>query len=191
MQTDILRGADAMIGVQDFCGHYDWTFEYLRRTFGEAAVERYWSEAIAFDSQAHAYDLISRKGFDGMDEYWGHTLTQEEAGYAITRTDNVFRIDMHECPSKGFLIQNNLEAYHDYCAHCMGWIGPVAERAGFTIDHEHNHCGQCWWELRRQGTTPDANVVREKAGDRNVERRPDWQHGEHHVYRACKLTEEE
>ena len=174
-----------MIGVQDFCGHYDWTFEYIRRTFGEEALQRYWDEAIAFDSQSHAVELIREKGFDGMDEYWRHTLTQEEAGYAITRTPDVFRIDMHECPSKGFLIQNGLEAYHDYCAHCMGWIGPVAKRTGFTIDHVHNHCGQCWWELRREGTSPDPDAARHQAGAHSVELRPDWTNGPHHAYRDC------
>ncbi|MBM3289628.1 MAG: hypothetical protein FJY92_05705 [Candidatus Hydrogenedentes bacterium] len=177
-----------MIGVQDFCGHYDWTFEYIRRTFGEDALQRYWAEAIAFDSQSHAFDLIARKGFEGMAEYWGHTLTQEEAGYAIARTEDAFRIDMHECPSKGFLIQNGLEAYHDYCAHCMGWIAPVAQRAGFTIDHEHNHCGQCWWELRRAGTQRTDGAA-QAAGERNVDERADWNRGEHHVYRDCRLAE--
>lgn len=175
-----------MIGVQDFCGHYDWTFEYLRRTHGEAALQRYWSEAIAFDSQRHAYELIRARGFDGMEAYWGHTLTQEEAGYAITRTEEVFRIDMHECPSKGFLLKNGLAAYEDYCAHCMGWIGPVAERAGFTVDHEHNHCGQCWWELYRADTDPDRVAVRAKAGEKKCESRPDWRNGAHHGYRQCR-----
>jgi hypothetical protein len=175
-----------MIGVQDFNGHYDWTFEYIRRTFGEDALARYWAEAIAFDSQAHAFDLMREKGFDGMQEYWGHTLTQEEAGYAITRTDDVFRIDMHECPSKGYLLEHGLEAYHDYCTHCIGWIEPVAERAGFTVDHEHNHCGQCWWELRRQDSKPESGAAREKAGDHSVELGPRWGRGEHHRYRESK-----
>lgn len=175
-----------MIGVQDFCGHYDWTFEYLRRTYGEEALQRYWSEAIAFDSQRHAYELICDKGFDGMEAYWGHTLTQEEAGYAITRTQDVFRIDMHDCPSKGFLSKNGLGAFHDYCAHCMGWIGPVAQRAGFTIDHEHNHCGQCWWELYRAGTPSDRASARAQAGEKSVELRSDWRCGEHHTYRDCQ-----
>ena len=48
---------------------------------------------------------------------------------------------MHECPSKGFLIQNGLVQYRDYCDHCMGWIGPVMLKAGFVVDHEHNHLG--------------------------------------------------
>jgi len=169
-----------VIGVQDFCGHYDWTFEYIRRTHGEEALRRYWAEAIAFDSQSHAYTLIRDKGFDGMAEYWGHTLTQEEAGYAITRTADVFRIDMHECPSKGFLDRNGLNACADYCEHCMGWIGPIAERTGFAVDHEHNHCGQCWWELRRAGDTPEPGEAAREAGAGNVERHSGWARGEHH-----------
>lgn len=175
-----------MIGVQDFCGHYDWTFEYLRRTYGEEAVEAYWREAIAFDSQRHAVALMQEKGLDGMEEYWGHTLTQEEAGYAITRTEEIFRIDMHRCPSKGFLLENKLEAYHDYCAHCMGWIAPAAASAGFTIDHEHNHCGQCWWELRKAGTPSDAGEARGQAGAASVERMREWAEGERHVYRSSQ-----
>ena len=30
-----------MIGVQDFIGYYDWTFEYFRRMHGENAVQKY------------------------------------------------------------------------------------------------------------------------------------------------------
>ncbi|MCA9450661.1 MAG: hypothetical protein KC931_26295, partial [Candidatus Omnitrophica bacterium] len=84
-----------MIGVQDFCGHYDWTFQYLLETYGEGELKDYWAKAIAFDSQRHAYNLIREKGFDGMEEYWGHTLELEEAGYSFTRTPRLFRIDMH------------------------------------------------------------------------------------------------
>ncbi len=180
-----------MIGTQDFCGHYDWTFEYIRRTFGDEALRAYWAEAIAFDSQQHAFALMRDEGFDGMDAYWGHTLTAEEAGYAITRTDDAFRIDMHDCPSKGYLIDHGLEAHLDYCAHCMGWIGPVAERAGFSVDHVHNHRGQCWWELYRKGTVPDRKRLRNSVGDHNVENRPDWPQGDHHRYRACKRADTE
>jgi len=180
-----------MIGVQDFCGHYDWTFQYILETYGEEALESYWSEAIAFDSQSHAYQLISAKGFEGMEEYWGHTLTMEEAGYAITRTDEAFRIDMHECPSKGFLLEQGLAAHKDYCAHCMGWIGPVAQKSGFTIDHEHNHLGKCWWELRKKGSGPDVEALRSKVGEKNVERDPEWGKGEHHEYRDCRLIDSE
>ena len=74
-----------MIGVQDFIGYYDWTFEYLRRNYGEQAVRDYWLRAISQDSQIHARQLIAPKGFDGMREYWAHTLEAEEPAIRSTR----------------------------------------------------------------------------------------------------------
>ena len=138
-----------MIGVQDFIGYYDWTFEYLRRQHGEQAVRDYWVRAISLDSQRHARALIEAKGFAGMEEYWGHTLAMEEAGYTAHRGTDYYRIDMLACPSKGHLDRRGLSAYSDYCEHCMGWIRPVMDDAGFVIHHEHNHLGQCYWEMER------------------------------------------
>jgi hypothetical protein len=163
-----------MIGVYDFCGHYDWTFEWLRRQGGEALVRQYWDNAIHQDAQRHAAVLIQEQGFAGMAAYWGHTLKQEGAGYHTSAAEGVFRIDMHDCPSKGFLIRNGLGAYHDYCDHCMGWIGPMLKQAGFAVDHEHNHCGQCWWEIRRLGGTPPPSQPGTLAGSEDVRLRPDW-----------------
>ena len=31
-----------MIGVYDFCGHYDWTFAWLHAQGGERLVRQYW-----------------------------------------------------------------------------------------------------------------------------------------------------
>ncbi len=163
-----------MIGVYDFCGHYDWTFEWLRRQGGEALLRRYWDEGIHRESQRHATNLIQERGFAGMVEYWGHTLQHEGAGYHTTAAEGVFRIDMHECPSKGFLIRNGLCAYHDYCDHCMGWIGPMLKQAGFAVDHEHNHCGQCWWEIRRSADNTPASEPGKLAGSHDARLRPDW-----------------
>jgi hypothetical protein len=81
---------------------------------------------------------------------------------------------MHECPSKGFLIRNGLLQYSDYCDHCMGWIGPMMKEAGFVIDHEHNHCGQCWWEMRRKENTTPASAPGELSGESDVRLRPGW-----------------
>ena len=163
-----------MIGVYDFCGHYDWTFEWLRQAGGEAEVRRFWDEAIHQDSQRHAAELIQGHGFDGMAQYWAHTLVEEGAGYYTTAADGLFRIDMHDCPSKGFLLRNGLEAYGDYCSHCMGWIGPLLKRAGFVVDHEHNHCGQCWWEIRRRGDPAPESRPGSVAGAHDVRLGADW-----------------
>lgn len=164
-----------MIGVYDFCGHYEWTFAWLEATGGPALLRAYWDEAIHQDSQRHARSLILSQGIEGMREYWGFTLDHEAAGYSLRATDTAFRIDMHQCPSKGFLLQNQLQQFHDYCDHCMGWIGPLMKDAGFAIDHEHNHCGQCWWEIRSvdDPTTP-GDAGGSLGGDRDVRLGPDW-----------------
>jgi hypothetical protein len=180
-----------MIGVYDFCGHYDWTFEWLRTQGGEKLVRQYWDEAIHRDAQRHAWELIQRQGLAGMAEYWGHTLKDEGAGYTTTAGEGVFRIDMHRCPSKGFLLRNGLAAYHDYCDHCMGWIGPMLSQAGFTADHEHNHCGQCWWEIRRASDDTLPSEPGKLAGSDDVRLRPEWKQpeGKPHVYRRSRRLE--
>ncbi len=164
-----------MIGCYDFCGHYEWTFEWLRQQGGHALVLDYWEQAIYEESQSHATKLIQDKGFEGMRDYWGHTLEHEAAGYQATEGEGVYRIDMHKCPSKGFLIKNGLVQYQDYCDHCIGWIGPLMRDAGFVIDHEHNHAGQCWWEMRRTEHATKAGVPGELSDDADVRLCPDWQ----------------
>jgi hypothetical protein len=111
-----------------------------------------------------------------MAKYWGHTLVEEspELGFNITQAPDVFRVDMQDCPSKGFLIRNGLAQYRDYCDHCMGWIGPMMREAGFVIDHEHNHCGQCWWEMRRAGDQGGHAAPGSVSGEKDVRLRPDW-----------------
>lgn len=147
-----------MLGAYDFCGHYEWTFQWLDQKGGHDLVRAYWLEAISKDSQLHARDLIFNEGFEGMLKYWGHTLLEESPAqeFSMSHNEKCIRIDMHDCPSKGFLLRNNLEQYRDYCDHCMGWIGPMLGEAGYVIDHQHNHCGQCWWEIRKADdvTTP-------------------------------------
>jgi hypothetical protein len=162
-----------MIGCYDFCGHYEWTFAWLEAQGGESLVRAYWTEAIYRDSQRHATALIQAGGIEGMKQYWGFTLDHEAAGYAMTATADTFRVDMHECPSKGFLIQNGLVQYKDYCDHCMGWIGPLLKEAGFVIDHEHNHRGQCWWEMRRADDHSAPGGPGELCA-RDVRLRDDW-----------------
>jgi hypothetical protein len=163
-----------MIGSYDFCGHYEWTFAWLEAQGGHQLVRDYWHDAIANDSQQHAQALISGQGIEGMKQYWAHTLEEEAAGYVNTTTADVYRIDMHDCPSKGFLIRNGLVQYRDYCDHCMGWIGPVMEKAGFVIDHEHNHQGRCWWEIRRKEDATPPSAPGELSGDSDVRLRPGW-----------------
>jgi len=180
-----------MIGCYDFCGHYEWTFAWLERTGGHALVREYWDEAINHDSQRHARDLILREGFAGMAKYWGHTLAEEspDLGFALTPKADVFRVDMHDCPSKGFLLRNGLQQYPDYCDHCMGWIGPLMREAGFVIDHEHNHCGQCWWEIRPAAAPGGHSPPGAESGEKDVRLRPDWRPSDGTIDRYEKATD--
>ena len=56
----------------------------------------------------------------------------------------------------------------------MGWIGPMLKRAGFVVDHQHNHCGQCWWEMRRKEDATPPSETGKLSGDQDVRLRPDW-----------------
>jgi len=165
-----------MIGCYDFCGHYEWTFGWFERVGGHPLVRAYWDEAINLDSQSHARDLIKADGIPGMLKYWGHTLLEEspDLGFHISHREDVFRIDFHQCPSRGFLLRNDLKNYSDYCDHCMGWTGPMMKECGFQIDHEHNHRGQCWWEIRPAGTPGGHAPVGSVSGDKDARLLPNW-----------------
>lgn len=164
-----------MLGCYDFCGHYEWTFAWLRQAGGEDLVHEYWDQAIHRDSQRHARDLILAKGIDGMKEYWGHVLVEEAAGFTTEAGDHFFRVDIQQCPSKGFLMDNCLEQYPDYCDHCIGWIGPMMKEAGFIVHHQHNHRGNCWWEFRREGSGESPSGAGALAGSSDVRLLPGWE----------------
>jgi hypothetical protein len=121
-----------------------------------------------------------------MAEYWGHTLAAEEAGYVATQGEGVYRIDMHRCPSKGFLTAQGMQFYHDYCEHCMGWIRPLMDEAGFAIDHAHNHRGQCWWEIRRVDEAGNPSAPGTLAGERDVRLSVEWSAGTKHLFLASR-----
>lgn len=175
-----------MLGCAEFCGYYDWTFEYLRQNFGEEVVADYWRRAIGQDSQQHVRELIVRKGIEGMAEYSGHVKEQEAAGCHVTKGEDSIRSDMFACPSLGFLLENGLHAYHDYCDHCMGWMQPILEEAGFVVHHEHNHAGQCYSEKHPAANDPGLSAPGEIAGDQDVRALPNWQQPCQHLWLASR-----
>lgn len=164
-----------MLGCQDFCGYYEWTFHYLRRRFSQAAAQRLWSEAIALDSQRHYIAAGGERGLRGLYETWSLTGEDEKCDWTVdlNEENNVLHVNMHNCPSKGFLIKNNRNADEDYCDHCMGWIAPaLAVIDAEVTSHEHNHCGQCWWEFRKKDQ-PQPDVRNEK----DIRSFESWQNG--------------
>ncbi|MGE9290289.1 MAG: hypothetical protein ACQKBT_04815 [Puniceicoccales bacterium] len=179
-----------MLGCYDFCGHYEWTFSWLENRGGEALLLRFWENAISRDSQLHAREMIARGGLEGMKEYWGYTLAEEspDLDFHLSAKEGVFRIDMHDCPSKGFLVRNHLHQYSDYCDHCIGWIGPMMRDSGFVVDHEHNHQGQCWWEMRSVEDDTVPGAVGTIAGDFDVRAFQNWDAIETPIDRFCRAN---
>ena len=164
-----------MLGCQDFCGYYDWTFHYIRRRWGNEALRQFMAEAIGEESQSH-YSQAAADGLRGLLQCWDKTGSDEHCDWTFTLDEqrNVLRWDMRQCPSKGFLLNNDLNADEDYCDHCMGWIVPMLERAGIeVVAHEHNHCGQCWAEMRVRGKLYESL----SGGPGDIRLDPRWQAG--------------
>ncbi|WP_076464275.1 hypothetical protein [Actinomyces mediterranea] len=174
-----------MLGTYDFCGHYAWTFTWLRTNLGEDELMRYWREAVSKDAQRHARRAFM-EGFSGMEKYWGRSLAEEGAGYTsdrfIVEGEEVMRIDMYACPSQGFLLRNGLDYSADYCSHCAAWIEPALEDAGYSADHEHDHLGHCWWEIRAESSKAKASAPGAVSGHDDVRLLGSW--SEENVHRV-------
>jgi len=164
-----------MLGCHDFCGWYEWTFHFFRRTWGPEAVERLWAEAIGGESQRHYLEAARRAGLRGLYHTWVKTGEDEACDWTFTLDEarNVLRWDMRRCPSKGFLIAHDLNADEDYCDHCMGWMVPLLDQVGVEVwEHEHNHLGQCWGTMRRKDLPSRPLEV-----DVDIRRDPRWNTG--------------
>jgi hypothetical protein len=175
-----------MLGCHDFCGYYEWTFHYLRRKFGEHALNKYWSMAIGHDSQQHYIDAAKSKGMLGLYQAWSKTGVDEGCDWtvALDSTGRFLSLDMRACPSKGFLVQHDLNQDEDYCDHCIGWISVALDSVGAeVIAHEHNHCGQCWWQMGEKRPVAESNV-----SQLPILNDPRWQYGYLHRFEQNRLV---
>jgi hypothetical protein len=164
-----------MLGCQDFCGYYDWTFGYCAQRWGREAVAKLWAQAIAHDAQMHYVQAGQAEQLAGLNKVWNKTGEDEHCDWTFTLDEerNVLRLDMRKCPSKGFLLEHDLNAGEDYCDHCIGWIGPMLKTVGGEVAaHQHNHCGQCWWEMRIHGKPYESLET-----PTDIRNDPRWKHG--------------
>jgi hypothetical protein len=69
----------------------------------------------------------------------------------------------------------------------MGWIKPLMDDAGFVINHEHNHAGQCWWQMRR--ATDRAEAPPPVGGPHDVRLLPQWPQETHDLYLNSERVE--
>ena len=125
-----------MISCVEFIPAYSELFKFIEKKGGKDAVVEYW-ETISADGLALLREEASKNGLRGCWNYWSHTLNEEAADFTMTldEENGVFRIDMHECPSKGKLIKTkHIEPYSDYCGHCDTLYRNVLEPMGYEYE---------------------------------------------------------
>jgi hypothetical protein len=91
-----------MIGAQNFVTYLDWTFEYLRRSFGEDAVTEFWTKSLFVQRQA--WPKLKAEGILGAAEHWGWQLNSEDAGSTSAMPMPLFCSERRDCrvwPSTG------------------------------------------------------------------------------------------
>lgn len=84
-----------MLGCQDFCGYYDWTFHFVRQRYGKEALEKLWADAIGMDSQRHYLQAGLANGLRGLYHTWVKTGEEEHCDWTFTLDEkkNVLRWD--------------------------------------------------------------------------------------------------
>ena len=123
-----------MISCSEFVPVYSEYFKFLEEEYGKQAVIDFWFE-ISRDFLGNMRELVSKKGFEGMKEYWMHPLTEEGARFEIEISDRKFTIEMLECPTIGMFEDEiqHIEPYRDYCEHCEYLFGTVIRDCGYDF----------------------------------------------------------
>lgn len=140
-----------MISCTETILAYNELFYFLHKRYGKKAVIKFWEE-VSDDFLNNLRKLVKEKGIDGMNEYWGRTLSEENAKYRIEHSLDFFRIEMYKCPSVGLLRRHKgIKRYRDYCKHCDTLYRRIIEDYGFSysIEYLDEEKGRCRIEVRK------------------------------------------
>ena len=148
-----------MISCMEFIWVYNELFRFLEERGGEEKVIEFWkgiSDHFLWNLRAD----IEADGLKGMHRYWSHTLGEEGGRHTMTLYDDLFVIDMHECPSARLIHQGGLVApYAKYCEHCRWLYPPLIEEYGYQVDYDiiSSEKGRCRMTVRKPlgAATPD------------------------------------
>jgi len=131
-----------MISCTEFIPAYSELFKFLHRRGGTGAVEQFWNY-LSDEFLGNLSSLAQEHGLRGCWLYWNHTLKEEAADFTMELDEeaNLFRIEMHKCPSKSRLLEyEHIEPYHDYCRHCDVLYRRVLEPLGFEYHADLSQC---------------------------------------------------
>jgi hypothetical protein len=140
-----------MIAATEFIWVYNEMFKFLEEKGGEEKVIEFW-KGISDNFLGNLRELVEQKGIQGMHEYWSHTLGEEGGRHHMTVYDDMFVIDMHDCPSAKLIHQGGrVEPYSKYCEHCRWLYPPLIREYGFEVDYDLVSCekGRCRMTVRK------------------------------------------
>ena len=148
-----------MISCTEFIWVYSELFRFLEKRGGEAKVIEFWQE-IAEKFLWNLRRYIEEDGLKGMYRYWSHTLGEEGGRSQLTLYDDLFVIDMHDCPSARLVFQERrVPPYEKYCEHCRWLYPPLICRYGYEVDYHiiDSEKGMCRMTVRKPpgAKTPD------------------------------------
>lgn len=141
-----------MIGSTEFICVYNELFKFLHEEGGKEHVIAFW-EGIREEFLTNLRDYIREDGLKGMYRYWSHTLGEEGGRHHMTLYDDMFVIDMHDCPSaKKVFRLGKAEPYPDYCEHCVWLYPPMIREFGYDCDFQIIDCekGRCRLTVRER-----------------------------------------
>lgn len=134
-----------MISCTEFIPAYSQLFTFLEERYGREEVDRFWEYLFTPDGAGiQLVNFLLKEGIKGCYTYWSGSLNEEAADFSmyLNEKDGWFKLNMHECPSKGRLLKlqdtMGIVPYHDYCLHCDHYR-ESAEKAGF--EYIYDFCG--------------------------------------------------
>lgn len=141
-----------MISCTEFIWVYAALFRFLEEKGGKEKVIEFW-KGIADNFLGNLRELVEKEGLQGMHRYWSHTLGEEGGRHTMTLYDDMFVIDMHECPSAKLIFQEGRDTpYADYCEHCRWLYPPLLAKYGYEVDMDIIDCkkGRCRLTVRKR-----------------------------------------
>lgn len=140
-----------MISCTEFIWVYNEMFRYIHERSGTEKLHELW-EGISEDFLWNLRQYVEQEGLQGMLRYWTHTLTEEGGRHQMSLYEDMFVLDMHDCPSARLIHQGErVVPYEEYCEHCVWLYPPLLRELGYEVDYDIISCekGRCRLTVRR------------------------------------------
>jgi len=140
-----------MISCTEFIWVYNELFRFIEERGGEEQLIAFW-KGIADEFLWNLREYVEKDGLEGMRRYWSHTLGEEGGRHRMTLYDDMFVIDMHECPSAKLIHESGrVRPFERYCEHCLWLYPPILRELGYEVDYDLLSCerGRCRLTVRK------------------------------------------